>query len=146
MTRKLLREAKKKRIKFAVVGANGKQVWATEEQVLLWGHLKELLGIECLYEFKFCEDRRFSFDLYAAEFRVGFECDGHFQGKHGTGWGTGHEKINLAQAMGFRCFQFSNREVSTGKAKEWLENNLFGIIQPKAPATLYHALKETGKL
>ena len=96
----------------------------TVAQRLLSIHLLEL-GVETVEEWPFAEGRRFRFDLYSAEHRCAFECDGQFMGKHGVGYGEGHEKINLAQALGFRVFQFSNRSVLNGEAKKWLKENLF---------------------
>src|SRR5271165_6334862 len=93
-------------------------------KLLLATHLAEL-GVVTVKEWPFAEGRRYRFDLFSAEHRMGFECDGHFKGKHGVGYGEGHEKINLAQALGFRCFQFSNRDVLSGKAKAWLAEYLF---------------------
>lgn len=93
-------------------------------QLLLATHLKELGLCPVVFEFHFAEGRRFRADLAVPSESLLFECDGHFQGKHGQGWGAGHEKINLAQALGFRCFQFSNRDILTGKALEWLKTHL----------------------
>jgi hypothetical protein len=117
---------RKQTVWFPVVCADGKTREVSEAQVTLWGHLKEM-GFEAVYEYQFAleQGRKFAFDLYVPEIRCGFELDGHFAGKHGAGWGEGHEKINLAQALGFRCFQFHNRMALNGKAKEWLKVFLF---------------------
>ena len=95
----------------------------TEAQTLLQIHLKEL-GIETISEYQFDCDRKFRFDLVSLEHRIGFECNGHFQGKHGTGWSKEAEKLNLAQMNGWRVLQFHNREVLNGKAKEFLARYL----------------------
>src|SRR5271165_1733106 len=94
-------------------------------KLLLKIHLEEMHVGKVVQEFPFAKGRRFRADLAIPEHGLLFECDGHFQGKHGVGYGEGHEKINLAQALGFRCFQFSNRDVLSGKAKAWLAEYLF---------------------
>jgi hypothetical protein len=95
----------------------------TESQTLLLIHMKEL-GLEVVPEYRFCEGRRWSFDAACLEHRVAFECNGHFQGKHGAGWSNDAEKLNTAQALGWRVFVFHNRDVLSGKAKEWVKENL----------------------
>lgn len=96
----------------------------TEAQELLAIHLKEL-GLKTQPEYRFCQ-RRWSFDLACPEHRIAFECNGHFQGKHGAGWSNDAEKLNTAQALGWRVFVFHNRDVLTGKAKQWVADNLTG--------------------
>lgn len=93
----------------------------TDAQRLLQMHLKEI-GVDTVPEFRFAPSRRFRFDLYSERLRMGFECNGAFKGKHGTGWDGGHdyEKICLAQMLGYRIMLFTNRAVETGKAKEFL--------------------------
>ena len=95
----------------------------TPAQILLAMHLKEL-GFETVPEYQFCHERRWRFDLACLGERIGFECNGHWQGRHGTGWSEGFEKLNLAQAQGWRVFVFHNRQVETGKAKEWIKEHL----------------------
>ena len=95
----------------------------TESQQLLKIHLSEL-GIETVAEFQFCPDRRFRFDLANEELQIGFECNGHWQGRHGAAWSEGFEKFNLAQAQGWTVFVFHNRDVENGKAKEFLAKYL----------------------
>jgi hypothetical protein len=92
----------------------------TIAQVLLRRHLKEL-GIETKPEWRFYSKRKWRFDLYSEVHRIGFECNGHFAGKHGAGWSSDAEKLNTAQMMGIRVLVFSNRDVLRGKAKEFLE-------------------------
>lgn len=92
----------------------------TEAQVLLATHLKEL-GIATVTEYRFDPERQFRFDLASTALRIGFECNGHFAGKHGSGWSEGAEKLNLAQAQGWRVFVFHNRDVLSGKAKAFIE-------------------------
>lgn len=91
----------------------------TESQILLQVHLAEL-GIKTVAEFRFDPERQFRFDLCSLEHRIGFEVNGHWQGKHGAGWSEGFEKLNLAQMQGFRVLVFHNKDVLTGKAKEFV--------------------------
>lgn len=98
----------------------GKQ---TEAQILLQIHLAEI-GVKTVPEYRFDPDRRFRFDLCCIEMRIGFEVNGHFEGKHGVGWSGDSEKMNLAQMQGWRVISFHNKDVLNGKAKaflaEWL--------------------------
>ena len=87
--------------------------------MLLQVHLAEL-GIKTVPEYRFDPERQFRFDLCSLEHRIGFECNGHFQGKHGTGWSEESEKLNLAQMQGWRVLSFHNKDVLTGKAKEFV--------------------------
>ena len=95
----------------------------TEAQLLLAVHLAEL-GIKTLPEYRFDSERQFRFDLANLEHRIGFECNGHWQGKHGVGWSEGFEKLNVAQLQGWRVLVFHNRDVLTGKAKEFCAKHL----------------------
>lgn len=90
----------------------------TDAQRLLAEHLKEL-GIETTPEYRFC-DRLWRFDLASEAHHVAFECNGHFQGKHGAGWSNDAEKLNTAQMLGWRVLVFTNRDVLSGKAKQWI--------------------------
>jgi hypothetical protein len=96
----------------------------TEAQILLAVHLKEL-GIETVPEYRFDPERQWRFDLADLKRRIGFECNGHFGGKHGTGWSEEFEKLNTAQMLGWRVLSFHNKDVLKGRAKEfvkkWLE-------------------------
>lgn len=94
----------------------------TEAQTLLIIHLAEL-GLIAHPEWQF-SDRKFRFDVAVRERRWGFECNGHFQGKHGAGWSNDAEKMNLAQAWGWKVFVFANKDVLSGKAKAWIQENL----------------------
>ncbi len=95
----------------------------TEAQTLLQVHLKEL-GIETVAEFRFDGERRFKFDLANEQLMMGFECNGHWQGRHGAAWSEGFEKFNLAQVQGWTVFVFHNHDVLNGKAKEFLAKYL----------------------
>jgi len=102
----------------------GCQMKLTPAQELLRIHLKEM-GIRTLPEFRFFSERKFRFDLYAPDLRMGFEVNGTFAGLHGTRWsGSDLEKLNLAQMLGYRVMQFTNKQVLRGEAKaflaEWL--------------------------
>ena len=92
----------------------------TDAQILLGKHLKELGLGPVVYELKFCDGRKFAFDLACPDQRLAFECNGHWKGHHGAGWSKGYEKTNLAQMLGWRVFTFANSEVLKGKAKEFL--------------------------
>jgi|SRR6266850_7003247 len=95
----------------------------TEAQILLAVHLAEL-GIKTVPEYRFDPERQFRFDLADLEHRIGFECNGHWQGKHGAGWSEGAEKINLAQMQGWKVLVFHNRDVLTGRAKQFIAEHL----------------------
>ena len=91
----------------------------TPAQTLLRIHLKEL-GIETIAEYQFYAERKWRFDLASVGSRLAFECNGHFNGRHGVGWSADAEKLNTAQMLGWRCLVFSNKDVLTGRAKHWL--------------------------
>jgi very-short-patch-repair endonuclease len=101
----------------------------TPSQVLLAMHLKELGILDVEFEYKFLADRKFKFDLYSQELRIGFECDGGmFHGGHrrGKALEDDYERQNLAQLQGFRILRFTNRQIDTGEAKEFLKTYLWG--------------------
>ena len=119
-------------------------------QILLGVHLQELgiAEDEILFEHKlFVADfgkesiRNWRFDVYLPELRLGIEIHGgQFSGGHRRGyWGKNeyarrkalgtqkhtpqedeYDKLNHAQMNGIRVFQFSNEQVSTGRAKDFL--------------------------
>ena len=99
----------------------------TPAQLTLKTHLEEL-GVATVFEFRFLEGRKFAFDLYNANTRIGFEADG------GT-WTGGHmrnkkieqqyEKDRLAQLHGYRILRFTNRQILCGEAKKWLQEHLY---------------------
>lgn len=98
----------------------------TAAQILLQKHLVEL-GVKTVPEFRFSLERKFRFDLYAESLRMGFEVNGTFGGLHGPRWSASDlEKLNLAQMMGYRVIQFTNKQVELGKAKAFLKEWLGG--------------------
>lgn len=96
----------------------------TAQQVLLGIHLREL-GLAIEYEYRFLPDRKFRFDVYVPELRLGIEVDGGM-------WRGGHrrsdaievdnEKVNLALKHGFACLRFTNRQVDSGYAKQFVKD------------------------
>jgi very-short-patch-repair endonuclease len=106
----------------------GAIVRLTAPQALLQVHLREL-GIETVPEFRFCLERKFRFDLYSNNLRMGFECDGgQFSGGHmrGKALEKQYSKDRLAQLKGYRIMRFTNREVLSGEAKQWMQDWLAG--------------------
>lgn len=98
----------------------------TEAQILLGIHLAEL-GIETIAEYRFDTERLFRFDLADPERKLGFEVDGGmFRGGHkrGVALEADYAKQNLAQLQGWKILRFTNREVLTGKAKDFLKARL----------------------
>lgn len=96
----------------------------TAQQVLLGVHLAEL-GLVHEFEYRFLPDRKFRFDVYVPELRLGIEVDGGM-------WSGGHrrsdaieadnEKVNLALKHGFACLRFTNRQVDSGYAKQFVKD------------------------
>jgi very-short-patch-repair endonuclease len=82
-------------------------------------------------EYKFLEDRKFHFDIAIPELKIAIELNGGIWsgGRHtnGTNYEKDLEKINLAQANGWRVFQFTYSTMFT--AKEFLKNNLDKLIK-----------------
>ncbi len=92
----------------------------TQAQLLLKKHLAEL-GIETVAEWRFHDGRKWRADLACPRLALLFEVDGHYQGKHGAGWGNDNEKSNTAQMLGYRILRFTNREVLKGEAREFVK-------------------------
>jgi very-short-patch-repair endonuclease len=93
----------------------------TPQQILLQVHLKEL-GIKTMPEYRFCA-RKWRFDLVALDERLAFEISGgNWTGGHRRGKAQEQEydKLNLAQLLGWRVMQFTNRQVASGEAKQFL--------------------------
>jgi very-short-patch-repair endonuclease len=100
----------------------------TPAQELLRIHLNEL-GQGCDYEVRFC-DRKWRFDIALPLHRLAIEISGgNWTGGHRRGQAqeNEYEKLNLAQMMGWRVLQFTNRQVLTGQAKEFLRTWLAGV-------------------
>lgn len=89
-------------------------------------HMKEL-GLEAVPEHKF-SDRGWRFDVWLPEPRIGIECNGgHFLSQGHRSYRDLDEeyaKLNLAAMMGIRVLQFTNEFVLTGRAKNWIEEQL----------------------
>ena len=99
-----------------------KEYKLTPAQILLAVHLAEL-KIATLPEFTFSPLRRFRFDLANKMRQIGFEISGgEFSGGHRRGKAirSDYEKLNLAQAFGWRVFTFTNQQVLTGEAQEFV--------------------------
>lgn len=95
----------------------------TEAQMLLQEHLKEL-GIKTVPEYRFDPERKWRADLASIEHRILFECDGGmFRGGHKRGMALekDYEKQNEAQAQGWKIFRFTNRQILTGSAYDWMK-------------------------
>ena len=94
-------------------------------QVLLGKHLEEL-GMhkdEILFEYRFCEERRWRMDVVLPELRLAIEISGgNWTGGHKRGkrQEDEYDKLNHAQMNGWRVMQFTNAQVSDGRAKEFL--------------------------
>ena len=99
----------------------------TAQQVLLGVHLAEL-GLVHEFEYRFLPDRKFRFDVYVPELRLGIEVDGGMWGGHrrGAAIEQDNEKINLAQANGFMCLRFTNRQIESGEAKSFIAKHILG--------------------
>lgn len=100
----------------------------TEAQILLGIHLAEL-KLFASAGYQFCE-RRWRFDWANRDLRLAFECNGgKWSGGHKRGDAIEDEndKINTAQMMGWRVFQFTNQQILDGRAKaflqEWLNDS-----------------------
>ena len=109
----------------------------TDAQTLLVIHLRELIkeqdwrGLSgddsVLTEYQFINGRKFRFDVAIPDLMTGFECDGGMYSgghRHGKAIERDHEKVNLAQFLGWKCFRFTNEQVLKGQAKEWLRKHL----------------------
>ena len=98
----------------------------TMAQELLKTHLSEL-GYAAEFEYQFEPTRKWRFDLFLPEQSIGIELDGGmFHGGHsrGTALERDYEKQNIAQLRGFRILRFTNRQVLSGQALQFLKENL----------------------
>ena len=110
----------------------------TIAQSLLLKHLRELgAWHDYRLEYRFCEGRLFRFDIADVTLRIGYECDGgQFRGGHMRGMALErqYEKDRLAQMLGWRVMRFTNRQILTGAAKEWMREWVVGIGDNSAPS------------
>jgi len=78
-------------------------------------------------ELKFCPGRRFRFDFAYPEKMLAIEVQGQtwHKGAHssGTGLERDYEKMNLAQSLGWRVYQFSSNMVESGEAVRMIERD-----------------------
>ena len=107
-----------------------RQYKLTQAQTLLLIHLKEL-KLAAIPEHRFHETRKWRFDIFIPEARIGIELDGGFWSGGRDSRGLSHmrgaalegdyEKQNVAQMMGIRILRFGNRQVLSGAAKEFVK-------------------------
>jgi very-short-patch-repair endonuclease len=97
----------------------------TPAQLLLGVHLKELKLGHIEYEYRFNPERKWRADLAIPDKRLLFECDGGaFKGGHrrGVALGADYERQNWAQMAGYRILRFTNAQVLSGWAKEFVKS------------------------
>jgi very-short-patch-repair endonuclease len=96
----------------------------TQAQILLRVHLEELkLGYPIEQEYKFDPERNYRADLAIPDARLLFECDGGaFRGGHrrGRALEADYERQNRAVLAGWRILRFTNQQILTGEAKQFL--------------------------
>jgi very-short-patch-repair endonuclease len=96
----------------------------TQAQILLKIHLGELLpGERIEEEYRFCEGRRWAFDLCVPSIMLALECDGGmWTGGHkrGAALEDDYMKQGTAQMLGWTILRFSNEQVSDGRAREFV--------------------------
>ena len=96
----------------------------SEPQMWLLDWLKER-GRDAVAEWKFHKDRKWRFDVAIPTDQLAFEIDGAIwtRGRHARGAGIkkDNEKINTAQALGWRVFRFTPDEVKCGEAAKFIE-------------------------
>jgi hypothetical protein len=77
-------------------------------KVEFWAKSK---GIKLEKEYQFAPPRKFRFDLYLPEYKIGFEYNGIFSQKSRhislSGYSKDLEKINLAQINGYKVLQYT---------------------------------------
>lgn len=98
----------------------------TQAQELLRTHIQEL-GIAVEAEVTFHPERKWRFDLFLPEPRIGIEIDGGMWSgghRHMAAIELDHEKSNVAQMMGIRVLRFTNRQVLTGQAVQFFKEQL----------------------
>ena len=112
----------------------------TEAQILLAEHHLPELGLVCLCEQYFSEERNWRFDVFIPQLHLAIEIHGgQHTGGHRRGAWSGKEaarrkakglvdtpqedeytKLNAAQMAGFRVLQFTNEQVKDGRAKAFI--------------------------
>jgi very-short-patch-repair endonuclease len=91
-------------------------------ETLMAIHLREL-GLDFQTQVKFHATRKWRWD-FVVEDNIAIEIDGYHDGRHGAGYGADNEKQNFGTMAGYRVLRFSTQDVSTGRAKAWLAENL----------------------
>ena len=88
-------------------------------------------------EYKFLPDRRFRFDFCWKKYYIACEVNGGVWtgGRHTRGYGYQKdlEKLNLAQANGWKVFQFTPQQFKSGEAGEFLEAYFKKILPLPGP-------------
>jgi hypothetical protein len=79
-------------------------------------------------EYRFMKDRRFRFDWAWPGKLIAVEIQGGIwtRGRHSRGYGQmgDYEKLNLAQALGWRVFYFTPVQLRKGEAQEFMKEVL----------------------
>ena len=87
-------------------------------------HCKALKLPELTAEYKFHPTRKWRFDYCMESEMIGIEINGgiFIQGRHtrGAGQQKDMEKLNEAQRLGYRVFQFTPKEANSGVAANYL--------------------------
>ena len=80
-------------------------------------------------EFKFHPTRKWRFDFAWADARIAVEIEGGIwtSGRHtrGRGFMGDLEKYNEAQALGWRIFRFTPKQLRTGEAQNFMRYKVF---------------------
>ena len=103
-----------------------KKAKLTVAQILLGKHLKEL-GLEPEFEWRICDCHKWRFDVVCLDQRIGIEANGgKWSGGHRRGKAIEDEndKLNTATLGGWRVLQFTNEQILSGRAKEFLKEHL----------------------
>jgi very-short-patch-repair endonuclease len=101
----------------------------TQAQLLLAKHLKELDFAFIEFEYQFCPERKWRADI-AAIYNANtylFEADGgRFHGGHrrGKALEADYERQNWATLNGYKLLRFTNEQILTGEALEFLRKEL----------------------
>lgn len=78
-------------------------------------------------EHRFCEGRKWEFDVAIPPLNLAFECDGgkwHGGHRRGKALEDDYERQNTAIMLRWRLLRFTNEQVLSGEAKEFLEKYL----------------------